>query len=75
MKNVKKHLPTIAIVVVCAMALLLVDVDTAYAAKGGGGGLPFEGALSKVQKSITGPVDVGLVEGDQFVVEIRPVAP
>ncbi len=56
MTNVKKHLPTIALVAVCAAVILLCDVDTAYAAKGGGGGLPFEGALTKLQKSVTGPV-------------------
>ena len=30
--------------------------DTAYASAGGGGGLPYESALSKLQQSATGPV-------------------
>jgi type IV secretion system protein VirB2 len=50
-----KHLSTIAMFSACALLFLLADVDTAYAA-GSGAGLPFEGALSKLQSSITGPV-------------------
>lgn len=50
-----KHLQTIAVLSTCALFFLLADVDTAYAA-GSGAGLPFEGALSKLQSSITGPV-------------------
>ena len=30
--------------------------DTAYASAGGGGGLPYESALAKLQQSATGPV-------------------
>lgn len=30
--------------------------DSAYASAGGGGGLPYESALSKLQQSATGPV-------------------
>lgn len=30
--------------------------DTAYASAGGGGGLPYESALTKLQQSATGPV-------------------
>lgn len=35
---------------------LLWQADTAYASAGGGGGLPYESALLKVQQSATGPV-------------------
>lgn len=34
----------------------LMWADTAYASAGGGGGLPYESALVKVQQSATGPV-------------------
>lgn len=35
---------------------LLGDTETAYASAGGGGGLPYESALVKLQQSATGPV-------------------
>ena len=55
MKQTSKHLPTIALFAICAVGLWLGAVDTAYASSSGAG-LPFEGALSKLQSSITGPV-------------------
>jgi len=40
-----------------AIALLILgDADSAFASSGGGGGLPYEGALQKLQSSATGPV-------------------
>jgi type IV secretory pathway VirB2 component (pilin) len=36
--------------------LILGDADSALASAGGGGGLPYESALQKVQSSATGPV-------------------
>lgn len=38
------------------VGLVFVSVDTAHASSGGGGGLPYESALSKLQQSATGPV-------------------
>ena len=36
--------------------LILGDADSAFASAGGGGGLPYESALQKLQSSATGPV-------------------
>jgi type IV secretion system protein TrbC len=41
---------------VVAAGVVLWQADTAYASAGGGGGLPYESALMKVQQSATGPV-------------------
>ena len=41
---------------VLVVGVLLGHADTAYASAGGGGGLPYESALSKLQQSATGPV-------------------
>jgi type IV secretion system protein VirB2 len=50
------YLMTAAIVA----ALILSIADSAYASAGGGGGLPYESALAKLQHSATGPVAFGL---------------
>lgn len=44
------------LVAVFVAGIVLCDADTAYASAGGGGGLPYESALSKLQQSATGPV-------------------
>ena len=41
---------------VLVVGLILAHSDTAFASAGGGGGLPYESALVKVQQSATGPV-------------------
>lgn len=38
------------------VAVSLIMIEPAFAAGGGGGGLPWEGPLQQIQQSITGPV-------------------
>ena len=44
------------VVTVLVAGVLMGYADTAHASAGGGGGLPYESALMKVQQSATGPV-------------------
>lgn len=44
------------ILLVLVAGVLIGHAGTAYASAGGGGGLPYESALVKVQQSATGPV-------------------
>ena len=48
------------LVTVLVAGVLLADADTVYASAGGGGGLPYESALAKLQQSATGPVAFAL---------------
>ena len=44
------------IIAVVVAGVLVAHAGTAYASAGGGGGLPYESALMKLQQSATGPV-------------------
>lgn len=47
----------IGLIAACSIALaILGNADSAWASAGGGGGLPYESALQKLQSSATGPV-------------------
>jgi type IV secretion system protein TrbC len=41
---------------IAVVALVVSDAGVAHASAGGGGGLPYESALQKLQQSATGPV-------------------
>ncbi len=44
------------VLAVSVVWLVFINPDTAFASAGGGGGLPYESALQKLQQSATGPV-------------------
>jgi len=53
----QSHHRTVMILVTLAAAVLILWApDLAHASAAGGGGLPYESALDKIQKSATGPV-------------------